>query len=138
MSPMLVLLRLVRFSPGYFAANTFYATLIYFVLPIPLGLELAAVRVRNLPLSAIVRRLDDQLSLANPAAAGERRHATLASTLDTSHAPSAAMNTTCVAVARTPAFTKSNSWKLFQKITLAAPRNTCTPIAYPWKKRRSD
>lgn len=42
MSPMMVLLRLVRFSPGYFAANTVYATLIYFCLPIPLGLAAGA------------------------------------------------------------------------------------------------
>jgi ABC-type multidrug transport system fused ATPase/permease subunit len=39
---MMVLLRLVRFSPGYFAANTFFATLVYFILPIPLGLATRA------------------------------------------------------------------------------------------------
>jgi len=42
MSPVMVLLRLVRFSPGYFAANTFFATLVYFILPIPLGLATRA------------------------------------------------------------------------------------------------
>ncbi|MEJ7654725.1 MAG: hypothetical protein WKH64_16025 [Chloroflexia bacterium] len=30
------------FSPGYFAANTFFATLVYFILPIPLGLATRA------------------------------------------------------------------------------------------------
>ncbi len=42
MRPMMVLFRLVRFSPGYFAANTFFATLVYFLLPIPLGLATRA------------------------------------------------------------------------------------------------
>ncbi|MBA2637378.1 MAG: ABC transporter ATP-binding protein [Solirubrobacterales bacterium] len=42
MSPVRVLLRLVYFSPGYFAANTFFATLVYFILPIPLGLATRA------------------------------------------------------------------------------------------------
>ncbi|MDP9412136.1 MAG: ABC transporter ATP-binding protein/permease [Actinomycetota bacterium] len=42
MRPIMVLLRLVRFSPRYFAANTFYATLAYFLLPIPLGLATRA------------------------------------------------------------------------------------------------
>jgi ABC-type multidrug transport system fused ATPase/permease subunit len=41
-SPVVVLYRMVRFSPGYFAANTFYAILIYFLLPIPLGLATRA------------------------------------------------------------------------------------------------
>ena len=40
--PVMVLFRMVRFSPRYFAANTFYATLIYFLLPIPLGLAMRA------------------------------------------------------------------------------------------------
>jgi ABC-type multidrug transport system fused ATPase/permease subunit len=38
----MVLLRLVRFCPGYFAANTFFAILVYFLLPIPLGLATRA------------------------------------------------------------------------------------------------
>ena len=42
MRPITVLLRLVRFSPGWFAANTFFATLVYFILPIPLGLATRA------------------------------------------------------------------------------------------------
>lgn len=42
MSPIMVLLRLVRFSPGYFASNTFFAILVYFLLPIPLGLATRA------------------------------------------------------------------------------------------------
>ena len=42
MRPIMVLLRLVRFSPGYFAANTFFAILVYFILPIPLGLATRA------------------------------------------------------------------------------------------------
>lgn len=42
MRPIIVVLRLVRFSPRYFAANTFYATLVYFILPIPLGLATRA------------------------------------------------------------------------------------------------
>ena len=42
MSPMMVVLRLVRFSPGWFAANTFFAILVYFILPIPLGLATRA------------------------------------------------------------------------------------------------
>ncbi|HEY3082172.1 MAG TPA: ABC transporter ATP-binding protein [Chloroflexota bacterium] len=39
---MRVLLRLVRFSPGYFATCVFFATLVYFLLPIPLGLATRA------------------------------------------------------------------------------------------------
>jgi len=39
---MMVVLRLVRFSPGYFAANTFFAILVYFILPLPLGLATRA------------------------------------------------------------------------------------------------
>ncbi|HYO25217.1 MAG TPA: hypothetical protein VEQ85_09720, partial [Lacipirellulaceae bacterium] len=42
MRPVVVLLRLVRFSLGYFAANTFFAILVYFILPIPLGLATRA------------------------------------------------------------------------------------------------
>ncbi len=42
MSPVLVLLRLVRFSPGYFALCAGFAVLVYFVLPIPLGLATRA------------------------------------------------------------------------------------------------
>ncbi len=42
MRPMMVLLRLVRFCPGYFAANTFFAILVYFLLAIPLGLTTRA------------------------------------------------------------------------------------------------
>ncbi len=38
MKPVMVLLRLVWFSPRYFVTCVFYATLIYFLLPIPLGL----------------------------------------------------------------------------------------------------
>jgi ABC-type multidrug transport system fused ATPase/permease subunit len=38
----MVLLRLVRFSPGYFATCVFFATLVYFLLPIPLGLATRA------------------------------------------------------------------------------------------------
>lgn len=37
MRPVIVLLRLARFSLRYFAANTFFAALVYFLLPIPLG-----------------------------------------------------------------------------------------------------
>jgi ABC-type multidrug transport system fused ATPase/permease subunit len=43
MSPMLVLLQLVRFSPRYFTACVVYASLIYFCLPIPLGLATRAL-----------------------------------------------------------------------------------------------
>ncbi|HEY3059658.1 MAG TPA: ABC transporter ATP-binding protein [Chloroflexota bacterium] len=43
MSPVLVLLRLVWFSPRYFLTCAFYATLIYFFLPIPLGLATRAL-----------------------------------------------------------------------------------------------
>jgi ABC-type multidrug transport system fused ATPase/permease subunit len=42
MSPLGVLLRLVRFSPGYFALCVLYAVLIYVCLPIPLGLATRA------------------------------------------------------------------------------------------------
>ena len=38
MSPLLVLLRLVRFSPRYFALTVIFATLMFFWLPIPIGL----------------------------------------------------------------------------------------------------
>jgi ATP-binding cassette, subfamily B, bacterial len=38
----MMLLRLARFCWGYFAANTLFATLVYFVLPIPLGLATRA------------------------------------------------------------------------------------------------
>src|SRR5206468_4910302 len=40
--PTIVLLRLVRFSPGYFATCVLFATLVYFCLPIPLGLATRA------------------------------------------------------------------------------------------------
>jgi ATP-binding cassette, subfamily B, bacterial len=40
--PSLVLLRLVRFSPRYFALCVVFAILVYFVLPIPLGLATRA------------------------------------------------------------------------------------------------
>jgi ATP-binding cassette subfamily B protein len=40
--PLVVVLRLARFSPGYFAANAFFAILVYFILPIPLGLATRA------------------------------------------------------------------------------------------------
>ncbi len=53
---------------------------------IPLGLELAAVRVRTLTLEELVHRLDDQLSLANLSARkGPARHRTLEAALDWSH-----------------------------------------------------
>ena len=42
MSPMLVLLRLIRFSPGYFALCVLYAVFIYVCVPIPLGLATGA------------------------------------------------------------------------------------------------
>src|SRR5688572_20973045 len=42
MSPVMVLLGLVRFSPRYFAICTFFAILVYFCLPIPLGLATRA------------------------------------------------------------------------------------------------
>ena len=42
MSPLTALLHLVRFTFGYFAANTAFAILVYFVLPIPLGLATRA------------------------------------------------------------------------------------------------
>jgi ATP-binding cassette subfamily B protein len=42
MSPLVVLLRLVRFSPGYFALCVLYAVLIYLCVPIPLGLATSA------------------------------------------------------------------------------------------------
>ena len=41
-SPVMVLLSLVRFSPRYFAANTVLSILVYFVLPLPLGLAASA------------------------------------------------------------------------------------------------
>jgi ABC-type multidrug transport system fused ATPase/permease subunit len=40
---MTVLLRLIRFSPGYFVLCTLFATLVYFCLPIPLGLATGAL-----------------------------------------------------------------------------------------------
>ncbi len=53
---------------------------------IPLGLELAAVRVRTLTLEELVRRLDDQLSLTNLSSrTSPARHRTLEATLDWSH-----------------------------------------------------
>lgn len=42
MRPMMVLLRLVRFSPRYFLTCVFFAILVFFVLPIPLGLATRA------------------------------------------------------------------------------------------------
>ncbi len=38
MRPIIVVLRLARFSGRYFVANTCFAILVYFLLPIPLGL----------------------------------------------------------------------------------------------------
>jgi non-specific serine/threonine protein kinase len=53
---------------------------------IPLGLELAAVRVRTLTLDELVDRLDDPLSLANLSLrSAPTRHHTLAATFDWSH-----------------------------------------------------
>jgi predicted ATPase/DNA-binding CsgD family transcriptional regulator len=53
---------------------------------IPLGLELAAVRVRTLSLGDLRQRLDDQLTLANPSGhPAQNRHRTMAATLDWSH-----------------------------------------------------
>ncbi|HEY3110098.1 MAG TPA: ABC transporter ATP-binding protein [Chloroflexota bacterium] len=40
---MSALLRLIRFSPGYFASGVLFATLVYFCLPIPLGLATGAL-----------------------------------------------------------------------------------------------
>jgi len=40
--PMRVLLQLIRFSPGYFALCVLFAILVYFLLPIPLGLATQA------------------------------------------------------------------------------------------------
>ncbi len=42
MSPVGVLLRLVCFSPGLFVSNTCFSILVYFLLPIPLGLATRA------------------------------------------------------------------------------------------------
>ena len=42
MRPTIVLLRLIRFSPGYFALCVLFATLVYCFLPIPLGLATRA------------------------------------------------------------------------------------------------
>jgi len=42
MNPALVLLKLVRFSPRYFAACVTFAVVVYFVLPIPFGLATRA------------------------------------------------------------------------------------------------
>ena len=42
MRPIEALFRLVRFSPGYFAACAFYATVIFFFVPIPVGLATRA------------------------------------------------------------------------------------------------
>jgi ABC-type multidrug transport system fused ATPase/permease subunit len=42
MNGMLVLLGLVRFSPRYFATTVFFAMLLFFILPIPIGLATRA------------------------------------------------------------------------------------------------
>ncbi len=42
MRPIMVVLRLARFSGRYFVANTCFAILVYFILPIPLGLATRA------------------------------------------------------------------------------------------------
>src|SRR5215212_3414952 len=42
MSPLVVLLRLVRFSPAYFTLLVIYALLLFVCLPIPLGLATRA------------------------------------------------------------------------------------------------
>ena len=42
MSPAIVLLRLVRFSPRYFLTCVLFATVLFFWLPIPLGLATRA------------------------------------------------------------------------------------------------
>jgi ABC-type multidrug transport system fused ATPase/permease subunit len=42
MRPIIITLRLARFSARYFAANTCFAVLVYFILPIPLGLATRA------------------------------------------------------------------------------------------------
>ena len=53
---------------------------------IPLGLELAAVRLRSLSLADLQRRLDDQLSLSNlNRSSAATRHKTLTATLDWSY-----------------------------------------------------
>jgi non-specific serine/threonine protein kinase len=52
---------------------------------IPLGLELAAVRIRSMPLDALIDRLDDQLSLSNLAAQDDQRHTSLRAAIDVSH-----------------------------------------------------
>jgi ATP-binding cassette subfamily B protein len=41
-SPLVVLLRLIRFSPGYFGLCVLFATLIYLCVPLPLGLATRA------------------------------------------------------------------------------------------------
>jgi predicted ATPase/DNA-binding CsgD family transcriptional regulator len=53
---------------------------------IPLGIELAAVRMRTLSIDDLHKRLDDQLSLLNlNSRSAEARHQTLTATLDWSH-----------------------------------------------------
>src|SRR5919199_485711 len=42
MRPIMVVLRLARFNARYFVANTCFAILVYFILPIPLGLATRA------------------------------------------------------------------------------------------------
>ena len=43
MRPIVVLLKLVRYSPRYFVTCAFFATLIFFILPMPLGLATRAL-----------------------------------------------------------------------------------------------
>jgi non-specific serine/threonine protein kinase len=52
---------------------------------IPLWLELAAVRIRSMPLDALIDRLEDQLSLSNLASRDDQRHASMRAAIDVSH-----------------------------------------------------
>ncbi|WP_067488296.1 ATP-binding protein [Actinomadura hibisca] len=52
---------------------------------IPLALELAAVRLRAMPVEEIVEHLDDRFRLLGPARTGERRHQTLRTAIAWSH-----------------------------------------------------
>ncbi|MBV8979463.1 MAG: hypothetical protein JO086_01040, partial [Acidimicrobiia bacterium] len=51
----------------------------------PLAIELAAARARSMPLTQLVTRLDDQLSILTRGARDVPRHATLRATIDWSH-----------------------------------------------------
>jgi len=51
----------------------------------PLAIELAAARVRSMPLRELVVRLDDQLAILTKGARDVPRHATLRATIDWSH-----------------------------------------------------